>query len=195
MKPKPNPQKPVVAPAQKEINTVPSKWTTSKRYKVIGSALLLTAFAIQMHQTKASAHETEQMQAAELDSRCHVKSLGYENLFYAEKAAIGQEDPTNLYGAAEERALGNIVMMVTSDLPTSAKTAYVRDIKRAAGAVHDLESFNAFMKALKDRQEQIGYSEVDDLINIGKKAQALWWTYIVLYTIGSCCVLRSQYLE
>jgi hypothetical protein len=161
----------------------------------LGSALLLIAFGMQMYQSKAAARETMKIQAAELDGRQHLKALGYENLYFSIKAATGQEDTFNLHAAAQERAVGRISMVATSDEPKEVKASRIRDINAAAKDVHDLESFNDFMRFLKKQLDAAGASELDSLLGAGDRAQVLWWIYISLYIIGSLSLLRSQYLE
>jgi len=166
-----------------------------KRYKMIGSALLLAAFGIQMSQSKAASHDTEQLQAAELDARSHLKSLGYENLYYAEKLATGRENPADLYGAAANRTVGATAVMAVSDQPDETKKAYIRALQAAAAKVTDLDSFNAFMATLRAKQNESASANLTSLTDISNRAERLWWFYIVLYIAGSACVLRSQYLE
>jgi hypothetical protein len=175
--------------------TTPKKWTTAKRYKVTGSALLLIAFGIQMYQSKASARETMKIQAAELDGRQHLKALGYENLYFSVKAATGQEEQFNLYAAAQQRAVGRISMVATSDEPQEVKASRIRDINTAAKGVHDLASFNDFMRSLQKQLDTARSSELDALLEAGNSARVLWRIYISLYGIGSLSLLRSQYLE
>jgi hypothetical protein len=85
---------------------MPLKWTTVKRFKVFGSALLLVSFGMQMYKSRAGASETAKTQAAELDGRAAIKALGYESLYYSEKVATGQEDGFQLYAATMERSVG-----------------------------------------------------------------------------------------
>ena len=176
-------------------NIVTKKRTTAKKFKVTGSALLLTAFAMQMYQTRAAARETMKMGAAELDGRQHMKALGYENLYFTIKAATGQDDPANLRFAAFERAVGRSVLAVTSDEPKEVKLARSNKIMLLAGNVHDLDSFNEFMRTLQTEVDTAKSSETGALIRAGEVADWLWWIYVVFYAIGSVLLLRSQYVE
>jgi hypothetical protein len=171
------------------------KWTTAKRFKVAGSALLLVAFAMQAYQTKVSARENVKMQANELDGRQHMKALGYENLYFAEKAATAKEDNFSLYGAAMEMAVGRNAMVTVSDEPHDVKQERIDKLTEAVQNVKDLESFNAFTQILKSEQGGAHPSELNAYIAAGKLADRLWWIYICVYFVGSVCLLRSQYLE
>ena len=148
-----------------------------------------------MYQTTAGARETMKMGAAELDGRQHIKALEYENLYFAEKATTGQEDPANLRYAAIERAVGRSVLTVTSDEPNDVKIARSNKIMLAATSVYDLDSFNDFMHTLQREVDTAKLSETDALIQAGRFATWLWYIYILIYGIGSVCLLRIQYLE
>jgi hypothetical protein len=181
--------------AKPSKNDVTKKWTTAKRFKVTGSALLLIAFAMQMYQTRVSAREAMKMSAAELDGRQHIKALEYENLYFTIKAATGQDDPANLRFAAIERAVGRSTLVITSDVPKEVKLARSNKIFLLARGVHDLDSFNEFMRTLQTEVDTAKASETNSLILAGEIADWLWWTYVVFYAIGSVLLLRSQYLE
>jgi hypothetical protein len=64
-----------------------------------------------------------------------------------------------------------------------------------AGSVHDLDSFNEFMRILQTEVNTAKSSEIYALIRAGEVADWFWWIYIVFYMIGSVLLLRSQYLE
>jgi hypothetical protein len=86
-------------------------------------------------------------------------------------------------------------MVATPDVPDDVKTARVSEINAAAKAVHDLDSFNEFMRSLQKQLDTARPSELDALISAGKTAGTIWWIYISLYAVGSLFLLRSQYLE
>jgi hypothetical protein len=171
------------------------KWTTAKRFKVIGSALLLIAFGTQMYQTKAATRESVKTQANQLDGRQHMKALEYTNLYFAEKAATGKEDPARLNDAAMEFAVGRIAMVTVSDVPHAEKVERIHKITDAAKNVNDLDGFNAFVRVLTSELDKANSSELDAYIKVANFADRLWWVYIFVYAAGSLCLLRSQYLE
>ena len=103
--------------------------------------------------------------------------------------------PANLRFAAFERAVGRSVLAVTSDEPKEVKLARSNKIMLLAGNVHDLDSFNEFMRTLQTEVDTAKPSETDALIRAGEVADWLWWIYVVLYAIGSVLLLRSQYVE
>ena len=186
-------KQPVVTNAA--VATTKSKWTSAKRYKIFGTALLLIAFGMQMYQVSMKEREAAQEAAAELDARKHTQALGYENLYFNIKAATGQDDPANLQGAAMERAVGRASMIVTSDLSSDVKVSRSNELMLAASQVHDLDSFNTFMNSLQQNISATNQATLDSLMEAGRWAKILWWVYICLYVIGSASVLWSQYLE
>lgn len=171
------------------------KSRASTWWKIAGSALLLVAFGLQMDQSRSAASKTEKIQSAELDARSHIKSLGYENLYYSELAATGEVTPFYLQGTAEERIVGRAAMMATSGVAKDKILDEIETLHRASRNVKDLDSFRRFFGVLQDHVDSMNPSELNDLIDVATRARMLWRIYIAMYALGSCCVLWSQYLE
>jgi len=150
---------------------------------------------MQMNQTRNEAEEQRKVQMAAIDARSHIKALGYENLYFSQKTAMGVYDPFNLYAAAQQRADGHMAMEVGIEKDKTTMQNSIHDVFASANAVKDLDSFNSFMRLLKAEQDEDQQSELKYLQKVGHRATVFGWLYLSLYVLGSLSLILSQYLE
>jgi len=172
--------------------TKQKKW--SKRLKLFGAALLLSAFGMQTQQNSQSALSLERMQAAELQSRTKQKAIGYETLYFSAKAT-GLDEPQYLKFAAQQYFYGSMAMMVTGPGDKVEIGRRVGQLQRAAEAVSDLDSFRRFINVANERATEEQTVELAGLVEPAKNATALGRLYLILYVIGSIGALIGQALD
>jgi hypothetical protein len=168
------------------------KW--SKWLKFAGSALLLLAFGLQMRQNQQSALGLERTEAAELDSRAHMKALEYENLYLSSRDNEANRGIFLKY-AAQEYYLGRSSMMSTSPGDKDQIGAKLREIKKAADGVGDVPSFNRFMQLDQATWGEWHDTEFSGLIEPDHAAKSLGAFYLSLYVLGSVLALMGQGLD
>jgi hypothetical protein len=187
-KPKPKPSPDTTVPP------ITTKKRCSKWLKVAGAALLLTAFGLQMRQNQQSALSLERTQAAELDGRANIRALAYENLYSSNKI-MGVETYNFLKLAAMQYYEGRASMMVTSPADKEAMARELHELRAAAENVHDMPSFEYFMKLHNDSWDRRQPTELAGMIDPDKDAKRLGKIYLALYIFGSALAIAGQILD
>jgi hypothetical protein len=179
----------------KATTTPPS--STGKRWskwlKLCGGALLLSAFGMQNWQNVQTALESERMRAAELQSRTMQKAIGYENLYFAAKAAGREDAESYLKLAAGQYFIGSTAMTVTA--PGDKNERKVLTLRSAAEGVHDFDSFRRYIAVDNGLESQDHTIEVAGLTEPDTKARSYENWYLFLYVIGSVVALLGQALD
>jgi hypothetical protein len=172
-----------------------SKKRRSRWLKVIGATLLLIAFGMQMEQTRLAAIANDRNQSAQLDGRADMRALANENLYFTEKLATGQDDADKLRQAAIQYYEGRASMMATSPADRDEVSRRLAELFQSANAVHDLNSFNAFMKLHNDAWLSGHQTELKGLIESDRGAKDYGKIYMVLYVLGSIAVILGTWWD
>jgi hypothetical protein len=177
-----------------ELPMTPRK-KRSKWLKVIGATLLLTAFGMQMEQNRMAAIANERNQAAQLDGRANMRALENENLYLIQKLVTGLYNPEAIHQAAIQYYEGRSSMMSTSPADRSEVSKKLDELFKSANAVHDLDSFNAFMKLHNDTWLAGHQTELTGLIESDHDAKAYGNIYMFLYVLGSIAVIWGTWWD
>jgi hypothetical protein len=179
---------------KKPLETITTKKRWSKWLKVFGAALLLTAFGLQMRQNQQSALSLERTQAAELDGRANIRALAYENLYSSNKI-LGAETYSFLRLAALQYYEGRASMMVTSPGDKEAIGRELHELGAAAENVHDMPSFEYFMKLHNNSWDRRQPNELAGMVDPDRDAKRLGRLYLTLYVLGSILAIAGQILD
>ena len=109
--------------------------------------------------------------------------------------ALKEEEPEYLKLAANQYYIGSMAMIASGPGDKAEIGRRLRQLRNAAGAVHDLGSFRQYINLENQGAAQEQKVEVAGLIEPDKNAKSFGELYLVLYLIGSVVALIGQALD
>jgi hypothetical protein len=180
------------APVETVANDQRTAW--SKWLKWIGGALLLFAFGFQMNQLREKELADKSVQAAELEGRCNIRALEYENLYITTRIG-GVDKPYFLQMSAQEYYHGRAAMMLASPGNRANIEVKLSELEQAANNVHDLASLGQYFATHNQIESESYKTEVEGLVEPSHNAEHLGVLYIFIYAFGTTLALIGQALD
>jgi hypothetical protein len=174
----------------------PTKNPKAKLFKMLGSGVLLLAFATQQFmEAKYSEKIDEKFRSYQAYTGAHNTGLLYLNLYFTQALATKVADGDVLKKAALDNVAGLSVSVVASELPDTVKERRIATLFSAAQGVKDLDSYNHYMEVINREETDFRKETNDDYVRVVRYRDYSKWVYLAAYFVGSLLLLLGMRYE